>query len=51
MGLIVAAPTAGSCGILPGAIVTIGKEYDIDDEPIISTIPADAIAAAAPVSA
>ncbi len=24
MGLIVAAPTAGSCGILPGAVVTIG---------------------------
>ena len=29
MGLIVAAPTAGSCGILPGAVVTIGKEYDL----------------------
>ena len=38
MGLIVAAPTAGSCGILPGAIVTIGKEYDIDDETMIDAL-------------
>ena len=38
MGLIVAAPTAGSCGILPGAIVTIGKEYDIDDETMVNAL-------------
>ena len=38
MGLIVAAPTAGSCGILPGAIVTIGKEYGIDDETMIDAL-------------
>ena len=34
MGLIVAAPTAGSCGILPGAVVTIGKEYGFSDRSI-----------------
>ena len=33
-----AAPTAGSCGILPGAIVTIGKEYGIDDETMIDAL-------------
>lgn len=38
MGLIVAAPTAGSCGILPGAIVTIGKEYGIDDETMVDAL-------------
>ena len=27
-----------SCGILPGAIVTIGKEYDIDDETMIDAL-------------
>lgn len=35
MGLVVAAPTAGSCGILPGAIVTIGKEYNLTDEEMV----------------
>ena len=38
MGLIVAAPTAGSCGILPGAIVTIGKEYGFSDEEMINAL-------------
>ena len=38
MGKIVACPTAGSCGILPGAIVTIGKEYGIDDETMIDAL-------------
>jgi len=38
MGLIVAAPTAGSCGILPGAIVTIGKEYGFNDEEMIDAL-------------
>ncbi len=38
MGLIVAAPTAGSCGILPGAIVTIGEEYDFSDEELIKSL-------------
>lgn len=30
MGKIVAAPTAGSCGIMPGAMISIMHEYDID---------------------
>ncbi|MGL6107590.1 L-serine ammonia-lyase, iron-sulfur-dependent, subunit alpha [Romboutsia sp.] len=38
MGLIVAAPTAGSCGILPGAVVTIGKEYGFSDEEMIDAL-------------
>ena len=38
MGLIVAAPTAGSCGILPGAVVTIGKEYDMTDEQMLDAL-------------
>ena len=38
MGLIVAAPTAGSCGILPGAVVTIGKEYELSDEDMIDAL-------------
>ena len=31
MGRIVAAPTAGSCGILPAAIVTMQEEYSLDE--------------------
>ena len=31
MGRIVAAPTAGSCGILPAAIVTMQEEYGLDE--------------------
>ncbi len=38
MGLVVAAPTAGSCGILPGAIVTIGNEYDFSDEEMVQAL-------------
>lgn len=38
MGLIVAAPTAGSCGILPGAVVTIGKEYNLTDDQMIEAL-------------
>lgn len=38
MGLIVAAPTAGSCGILPGAVVTIGKEYGFNDDEMIDAL-------------
>lgn len=30
MGRIVAAPTAGSCGIMPGAMISIMNEYGID---------------------
>ena len=38
MGLIVAAPTAGSCGILPGAVVTIGKEYNMTDDQMLDAL-------------
>lgn len=31
MGKIVAAPTAGSCGILPACLLTIGERIDADD--------------------
>lgn len=31
MGLICAAPTAGSCGILPGVLLAAQEEYDLDD--------------------
>lgn len=32
MGQIVAAPTAGSSGILPGALITVGEDFSIDDD-------------------
>lgn len=35
MGKIVAAPTAGSCGIIPAAIVTIKNIYGINEEKVI----------------
>ncbi|ABW19281.1 L-serine ammonia-lyase, iron-sulfur-dependent, subunit alpha [Alkaliphilus oremlandii] len=38
MGKIVAAPTAGSCGIIPGTLVTIQEEFDLDDEEIINAL-------------
>ena len=35
MGRIVASPTAGSCGILPAALLTMQEAYGIPDEEII----------------
>lgn len=35
MGLVVAAPTAGSCGILPGALVAMAEEFGLDDETLL----------------
>lgn len=35
MGQVVAAPTAGSCGILPGVLVTIGNEFKLKDEELV----------------
>jgi L-serine dehydratase len=32
MGVIVAAPTAGSCGALPGAVLAVGHTLDLDTE-------------------
>lgn len=38
MGKIVASPTAGSCGILPGALVTTGIERGKSDEELVSAL-------------
>ncbi|WP_432408500.1 L-serine ammonia-lyase, iron-sulfur-dependent, subunit alpha [Wukongibacter sp. M2B1] len=35
MGQVVAAPTAGSCGILPGVLITIGEELNISDDDLV----------------
>jgi L-serine dehydratase len=44
MGRIVAAPTAGSCGILPAAIITMMEEYGIDrDAAVMGLVTAGAI--------
>ncbi len=38
MGIIVAAPTAGSCGILPGVILACGEELECSDEDLIRAL-------------
>ncbi len=38
MGKIVAAPTAGSCGILPGCLVSMLEDKGIDEEKIIMSM-------------
>lgn len=38
MGKIVAAPTAGSCGILPGAILTMQKERGYSEEACVKAL-------------
>ena len=38
MGRIVAAPTAGSCGILPAALLTAQEIYDYTDEELIDAL-------------
>ena len=44
MGRIVAAPTAGSCGILPAAVITMQDEKDLSDrECIMSLFTASAV--------
>ena len=35
MGKIVACPTAGSCGILPSVILTIGERFNLSDEKLV----------------
>lgn len=35
MGRIVACPTAGSCGILPAVILTVGERLELSDEDLI----------------
>ncbi|AWI06055.1 L-serine ammonia-lyase, iron-sulfur-dependent, subunit alpha [Clostridium drakei] len=38
MGVITAAPTAGSCGIIPGTLISICEEIDLDDESCIKAL-------------
>lgn len=38
MGKIVAAPTAGACGILPGAILAMMEEKDISEEQAVNAL-------------
>ncbi|SHJ69652.1 L-serine ammonia-lyase, iron-sulfur-dependent, subunit alpha [Paramaledivibacter caminithermalis] len=38
MGQVVAAPTAGSCGILPGVLITIGEEFNIAEDDLINAL-------------
>lgn len=38
MGLIVAAPTAGSSGIVPGVLLAMKEVYDFSDEEMISVL-------------
>lgn len=35
MGRIVAAPTAGACGIVPGVLFTVAEEMDLPDEAVV----------------
>lgn len=38
MGRIVAAPTAGACGVLPGTLKAIQERYDLSDDRIIEAL-------------
>lgn len=38
MGRIVASPTAGSCGILPAVIITVGEKYNKSDEELVRAL-------------
>lgn len=38
MGRIVAAPTAGSCGIIPSVLITAMEEYDIPEEKVVMSL-------------
>lgn len=38
MGRIVAAPTAGSCGILPAAIITAGEKITASDDQLVNAL-------------
>ncbi len=38
MGKIVAAPTAGSCGILPGVLLSVAEEKDISDDELVMAL-------------
>lgn len=38
MGLIVAAPTAGASGVLPGVLTALKEEWDLSDEDIVKAL-------------
>lgn len=38
MGVIVAAPTAGSSGIVPGLLLSLQEEYHLPDEPVLDAL-------------
>lgn len=38
MGQIVAAPTAGSCGILPASLISVLQEYDLEEEDVVRSL-------------
>ena len=38
MGKIVAAPTAGSCGVIPAVLLPYAKKYDVPDEELIKAL-------------
>ena len=38
MGRVVAAPTAGSCGILPAVLLSLDEEYDFGEESLIKAL-------------
>ncbi|SKC42249.1 L-serine ammonia-lyase, iron-sulfur-dependent, subunit alpha [Maledivibacter halophilus] len=38
MGQVVAAPTAGSCGILPGVLITVGEEFNTKESELVEAL-------------
>ncbi|QXM05914.1 L-serine ammonia-lyase, iron-sulfur-dependent, subunit alpha [Crassaminicella indica] len=38
MGQIVAAPTAGSSGIIPGALITVGEDFNFNDDDLVKAL-------------
>lgn len=38
MGVIVATPTAGSCGVVPGCLLSVGRRLGADDEQLTSAL-------------
>lgn len=38
MGKIVAAPTAGACGILPAALITMAEEHHVDENKVVMAL-------------
>ena len=38
MGLIVAAPTAGSSGVVPGSLIAVAEEFDLDEDTLLKAL-------------